>query len=228
VDYDGKIVVGKADGSSFDVWTGDSARYFTYGWAGSTLIAYKSAPQSEAADVYAFTGPNQSRLLAPDAFVVAISPDGSRLLVTVARRMVEVVRVSDGAIEASLPLDGNGVAADSATTPHALMYSGSWYGNRVVATSDVGLVVLNVDGAIRIESVLQTPGFPNGIAEPTLVDATHLVGWADLGARPGPSARDEPAYDNALVECDLAAQSCDTSPATAARTWSRWVRNPSR
>jgi hypothetical protein len=229
VDYTGEIVVGRGDGTSFESWTTESARYYTYAWAGSTLLAYKALPESEAADLYAFTGAGQARLLAPEAFVIAISPDASRVLVAVGRRMVEVVRVKDGAIEASMPLDGDGVAApDSATTPHALMFAGSWYGDRVVANSDVGLVVLNVRDGIRIESVIKSPEFPTGITEPTLLDDAHLIGWADLGSRPAPGVKVEPAYDNALVECDLAARSCNVGTPSPARTWTRWVINPSR
>ena len=229
VAYTGQIVVGSADGESFESWTRGSARYFTYAWAGSTLLAYKALPDSEAADLYAFTSAGRSRLLAPEAFVIAISPDGERVLVTVGRRMVEVIRVANGAIEASLPLDGPGVAApDSPTTPHALMFAGSWYGDRVVANSDVGLVVLNVRDPIRIESVIETPGFPMGITEPTLVSDTHLIGWADIGSPPTPGAREEPAYKNALVECDLAAKVCSVGTARPGRSWTRWVTNPSQ
>jgi hypothetical protein len=229
VDYTGKIVVGKVDGGSFQPWTSDSARYYTYAWAGSTLLAYKALPQSEAADLYTFTDAGKSRLLAPEAFAIAVSPDASRVLVTVGRRMVEVVRVADGAIEASMALDGEGVAAPgSPTTPHALMFAGSWYGDRVVANSDAGFVVLNVAHGIRIESVIKTPGFPTGITEPTLLDDSHLIGWADLGSLPGKDATDETAYDNALVQCDLAAKSCAVGAASPARTWTRWVTNPSR
>jgi len=143
--------------------------------------------------------------------------------------MVEVVRVADGAIEASMPLDGAGVAEpDSPTTPHALMFSGSWHGDRVVANSDIGLVVLNVRDGIRIESVIKTPGFPTGITQPTLVDDTRLVAWANLGPPPGRLAKDEPAYENALLECDLATVSCNVGRPAPGRTWTRWVMNPSR
>jgi hypothetical protein len=225
MDYVGKIVVGTADNKPFKAWTNNSAEYYTYAWAGATLLAYKAIPDSEAADLYAFTGPGQARLLAPDAFAIAISPDGSRVLVSVGRRMVEVVRVEDGAIEASMPLDG---APESLTTPHALMFAGSWYGDRVVANSDVGLVVLDVGDGIHIESVLATPEFPTGITEPTLLDDSHLIGWANIGVQPGPGAKDEPDYDNALVECDLAAASCNVGTASSGRTWTRWLTNPSR
>jgi hypothetical protein len=228
VDYTGKIAVGSATGNSFETWTSESARYFPYAWAGKTLLAYKALPDSEAADLYALTGPDQARLLAPEAFVIALSLDASRLLVTVARRMVEVVRVSDGAIEASMPLDGGVVAADAPATPHALMFAGSWRGDRVVANSDAGLVVLNVANGIRIESLLATPTFPTGISEPIFVDDTHIVGWADLGAAPTKADKDEPAYANALVECDLAAKSCSVGATSPGRMWTRWVANPSQ
>lgn len=228
VDYTGKIVVGSADGTSFEPWTSESARYFPYGWAGSSLLAYKALPESEAVDLHAFTGAGQSHLLAPDAFLIAISPDGTRVLATVGRRMIEVIRVKDGAIEASMPLEDSADSGGDSTTPHALMYAGSWYGDRAVATSDVGLVVLNVRDGLRIESIIQTPTFPTGITEPTLIDDSHIVGWADLGAPAGPDDTDEPAYDNALVQCDLAATSCDVGSASPGRNWTRWVTNPSR
>jgi hypothetical protein len=227
--YTGKIVVGSVDGKSFVPWTNESAKYFPYAWAGSTLLAYKALPDSEVTDLYAFSGPGESRLLASEAFVIAISPDASRVLVTVGRRMVEVVRVADGAVEASLALDGEGVADyESSTTPHNLVFSGSWYGDRVVANSDVGLVVLNVSDGIRIESVFSTPGLTFGIYEPTFLDGTHLIGWADLGALPKPRTAEQEEYKNALVECDVPSETCDVSTPSPELIWQRWVNNPSR
>jgi hypothetical protein len=108
------------------------------------------------------------------------------------------------------------------------MFAGSWHGDRVVANSDIGLVVLNVHDGIQIESVFTTPGFVTGITEPTLLDDTHLIGWAELGSLPASGVNVERAYDNALVECDLTARSCNVGPASPARTWTRWVTNPSR
>lgn len=229
-EYTGKVVVGSAKGSSFEAWTTESARYFPYAWAGGTLLVYKALPDSEATDVYAFTGPGQSRLLAPEAFVVALSPDGSRVLVSVGRRVLEVVRISDGAVLASLELDGDGVApADAPSTPHFLMYSGSWRGDRVVANSDVGLVVLNVEDGIEIESVLATPQFAHGLVEPVFTDDSHVIGWADLAGGDRPVGKNaEPAWDHALVSCDLAAASCTAGDARPARSWTRWIGNPSR
>ena len=56
-----------------------------------------------------------------------------------------------------------------------------------------------------------------------------VVGWADL-ADPQQTAGKvgEPAYDNALVDCDLATGSCAVGEPNPARKWTRWVTNPSR
>ena len=225
--YNGQIVVGTAGRGPFTPWTSDAARYFTYGWAGHRLLAYRQLPDSEAMDLYAFSGAQQARLLAAGATVVALSPDGKRFVATIGRRMIEIVRVADGGVESSLALDGPGIAPPGSTsTPHALMYSGSWFGDRVVANSDAGLIVLNTKDGLRIESVFTTP-FPHGIIEPTFTDETHVIGWADLKAVPvGKHA--EPAFDHALVSCDLAAAACVAGPAQPARAWTRWVTNPSR
>jgi hypothetical protein len=232
-EYTGNVVVGSprsTRSSSFEVWTTTSARYFPYAWAGGTLLVYKALPDSEATDVYAFTGPGQSRLLAPEAFIVALSPDGSRVLVSVGRRVLEVIRISDGAVLASLELDGDGVAAaDAPSTPHFLMYSGSWRGDRVVANSDVGLVVLNVKDGIEIESVLATPQLAHGLVEPVFTDDSHVIGWADLAGSEHPVGKNaEPSWDHALISCDLAAASCTAGDPRPARSWTRWVGNPSR
>lgn len=226
-DYTGQVFVGAAPKGPFTQWTSDAARYFTYAWADEALLVYRAQSDSEATDLYALTGPRESRLVAAEATVIAVSPDASRVLITVGRRMVEVVRIADGAVESSFALDGPAIAAPgSSTTAHALMYSGSWSGDRVVANSDVGLVVLNVKDGLRIESIFKTP-FPHGIIEPTFTDDTHIIGWADLGpVSIGKHA--EPAYDHALVSCDLLAAACAVGPAQPARKWTRWITNPSR
>lgn len=230
VDYAGQIVVGTVDGPSFEPWTSEPAKYYPYAWVGSTLLAYKALPDSETGDLYAFTGPGRARLLAPDAWIVAISPDGSRVLMLAGASgwdaVVEIVRVRDGAIEASVPVRSEG---DSFPSPLGLGWGGSWYGGRVVAPAGLGLTVLDVREGIRIESILESPSrLPHGIDDPLLLDDTHLVGWADLAPLPERAATGEPPHDNALVRCDLAAQSCDIGPVSPPRIWTRWVINPSR
>jgi hypothetical protein len=223
VDYTGRVVVADSPEAKPRVWTSSPARYLPYAWAGSELLVYRGVPDSEGTDLYAYTGPDEARLLAPDAFVIAVSPDGEDVLAAVGVRTLELISVADAAVKDSVSLDG------SSGGPSALMYAGSWRGDRVVANSDRGLVVLSLRGGLHIESVIATPSFPHGIKEPVFVDDTHVRGWADL-ARPqqATSATDEPATDNALVDCDLATGTCAVGPASPDRTWARWITNPSR
>jgi hypothetical protein len=221
VEYAGRIVVADSPNAKPRVWTSKSDRYLPYAWAGSTLLAYRGVPDSEGTDLYAFTGPETSHLVAPNGYAIAVSPDGTEVLASVGTRMLERIRISDGAVEDSIALDS------SPTLPHALMYAGSWHGDRIVANSDRGLVVVNVRGGLHVESVLATPAFPHGVAEPVFTDDTHVEGWADVRA-PTPTSVDEPAYDNALVDCDLATGQCTVGAANPARKWTRWITNPSR
>ena len=222
VDYTGRIVVADSVNAKPRVWTSRADRYLPYAWAGSTLLVYRGVPESEGADLYALTGPDNSRLLAPNAYVIAISPDGTQVLASVGTRMLERIRVVDGSVEDSLALDG-GVSGAT-----ALMYGGSWRGDRVVANSDRGLVVVNVRGGLHVEAQFATP-FPHGVAEPAFTDDTHVEGWADLpNPQTSPASVDEPAYANALVACDLATASCTVGSASPARKWTRWITNPSR
>jgi hypothetical protein len=221
VDYVGRIVVGDSPDSKPRVWTSMPARYLPYAWAGSTLLVHRGVPDSEGADLYAYSGPDEAHLLAPEAFAIAVSPDGAKVLAAVGFRTLEVIRIADAAIEDMLALDTGPVSA--------LMYGGSWVGDRVVAKSDRGLVVLNSRGGLHVESVFATPGLPHGINEPVLVDETHVQGWADVGKpQPTPGGRGEPAYENALVECDLSTEACTVDEPNRPRTWARWVANPSR
>ena len=225
VDYVGRIVVADSPTSKPRVWTSMPARYLPYAWAGRFLLVHRGVPDSEGADLYAYSGPDEGRLLAPDAYAIAVSPDGTKVLAAAGVRTLEVIRVADAAIEDTLSLD----VASVPSAPQALMYGGSWRGDRIVANSDRGLVVLNTRGGLHFESVFATPGFPHGIAEPVFTDDTSVEGWADVAAQHATTGgTDEPAYDNALVDCDLVTQACVVDQASPARKWARWVTNPSR
>jgi hypothetical protein len=102
-------------------------------------------------------------------------------------------------------------------------------GDRIVANSDRGLVVLNLRGGLHVESVFATAKFTHGINEPVLTDEMHVRGWADLArSDTPPDSVGEPAYDNALVDCDLTTAACAVDSPNPARKWARWVTNPSR
>ena len=225
VEYTGRIVVADSPSAKPRVWTSRPGRYLPYAWAGTTLLAYRGVPDSEGADLYAFTGPDASSLLAPNAYVIAVSPDGAEVVASVGTRMLERIRVSDGAVQDSLALDGLGSPG-----LHALMYSGSWRGDRIVANSDEGLVVLNIRGGLHVESHFATPPFPHGDRRADVRRRHTRPGMGGLARADARRAGDvgEPAYDNALVDCDLATGLCTTGAANPARKWTRWITNPSR
>lgn len=228
-EYTGHLFVGDPASADFAQWTTEAARYFPFAWSGSTLLAYRAKPQSEGVDLLALSGPGQTRLIAPDAYAIALSPDGSQVLAFADQRVLELIRTADGAVLASLALDGQGVAAiDSPSTPHSLMFNGSWAGDRVVANSDVGLLALKVSPAgIAIESILATPSLPHGINEPVLDDAGVVTGWADIS--PLPVVGNAPQeFTQALVRCDLTNRSCETGTPREPTSVARWIANPSR
>ena len=228
VDYVGRIVVADSRDSKPRVWTSSPARYLPYAWAGGTLLVHRGVPDSEGTDLYAYTGPDEGHLLAADAYAIAVSPDGERVVASVGMRTLEVIRIAGVAIEDTLSLDA-GPRPEALPAPHAVMYGGSWNGDRIVANSDRGLVVLSLRGGLHIESVSATPDLPHGINEPVLVDDTHVQGWADVGKpRATAGGKGEPAYDNALVDCDLATETCSVDQPNPARSWARWIKNPSR
>ena len=224
VEYTGRIVVADSPNAKPRVWTSRPGRYLPYAWAGSTLLAYRGVPDSEGADLYAFTGPDASRLLAANAYVIAVSPDGTELLASVGTRMLERIRVSDGAVQDSLALDSSGLAGPPRA--HVL--------GQLARRPRRGQFR---PGARRPQRTRRAPrrvairnaSFPHGINEPAFTDDTHIQGWADL-PDPTPTASDvgEPAYDNALVDCDLATGQCTVGAANPARKWTRWITNPSR
>src|SRR6266498_1778769 len=124
VDYVGRIVVADSRDAKPRVWTSMPARYLPYAWAGGKLLVHRGVTDSEGADLYAYSGPDEAQLLAPDAFAIAVSPDGTKVLAAVGIRTLEVIRVADAAVEDSLSLDAAGASA-----PHAVMYGGSWQEN---------------------------------------------------------------------------------------------------
>src|SRR5204863_8581650 len=98
VDYTGRVVVADSPDATPRVWTSRPARYLPYAWAGNELLVYRGIPDSEGADLYAYTGPDESHLLAPDAYAIAVSPDGGKVLAAVGMRTLEVISVADAAV----------------------------------------------------------------------------------------------------------------------------------
>jgi hypothetical protein len=221
--YLGDVVVrGSVDGPA-QVWTTDRARYVVAGWAGSRLVAYRIGA-GEQIETLVLDGPGKVRVLAGGT-VVAISPDGGRVLV-VDDESLRVVDVASGAETARLGLAD---ARDPATgQPLGVpSYSGSWKGDRVVAAVGQGLAVFAVAGGrISVDQVLELDPaqFPVGVQEPQFTDdaANQIVAVAEIP--PAGTA----AATNFLLSCDRAAAACERGDPAPATDWVRLVRDGSR
>ncbi|HEX6699149.1 MAG TPA: hypothetical protein VF101_00305 [Gaiellaceae bacterium] len=199
-------------------WTQDPDRYRVVGWAGRRLIVARGQ-EAEAADAEVLDGPGEIRLLASGAAVIGISPDGRQALVAVGTPgdggvTLSLRGVADSREAARLPL----ASAQDPVTGRALAWvsgPGSWVGDRVLVSSDAGVVVLRVLAAsIEVEQVLHvdleriTTG---SIYEPRFTDdaARTFVWWADV-----PVAG--VAATAAQFVCDRYALTCKRGSAVAA------------
>jgi hypothetical protein len=201
-------------------WTEKSGRYVISGWAGGTLLVHRIGA-GEALDVLALDGPGKRRVLASDAGLVAISPDGTSALVEHGPESgpprIELLSVANGAQLASLDL----MSVDPSVG--VVGYSGDWRGDLVAASSASGLAIFRIsENRIELARTLRAaPG--QGIAEPRFVGASRVIGWTSSSS------------GGAFVDCDRASGRCARAvPMPAARgadgfpAWRRPVYNPSR
>jgi hypothetical protein len=201
-------------------WTQKTDRYVVAGWAGRTLLVYRVGA-GESLDVLALDGPGERRILAPDAGLVAISPDGSSALVEHGPESgsprVDLLAVGNGDRLASLDL----TTIDPSVG--VVGYSGDWQGDLVAAASASGLALLRITGdRIDLARTLRAAS-GQGIAEPRFVGAGRVTGWTSTSS------------GGAFVDCDRASGRCARAvPMPEARgadgfpAWRRPVYNPSR
>jgi hypothetical protein len=201
-------------------WTQTTDRYVVAGWAGPTLLVYRMRA-GEALDVLAFDGPGKRRMLASDAGLVAISPDGTSVLVEhgpeTGPPRLELLAVSNRMRLASLDL----TTVDPSVG--VVGYSGDWQGSFVAAPSSAGVAVFSIAGGrIELARTMRAPA-GQGVAEPRFVGPSRVTGWT--GSESG----------GAFVDCNRLSGRCARAvPLPAARgaqgfpAWRRPVYNPSR
>jgi hypothetical protein len=220
IPYVGDVFVREGPDAQPVRWSSTRARYIVVGWAGRTLLGYRER-EGEALDVVAFDKPRRMRILAPDAGLVAISPDGRRAFVeqgpAQGRPNVRMLDIATAAVVARLDLTrldpGVGTVG----------YAGDWQGGRVVASSASGLALFRVGPrAIRFEQAIPVEG--GSLSEPRFDEAgRHVLAWAST--RRG----------GVLVDCERTTARCDRfRPLPDAHgihgfpVWRRNLYNPSR
>lgn len=214
----GQILVRDSLESAPTAWTTAADRYIVIAWAEGRLLAYREH-LGEQLELVVLDGPGQMRTIAPRAHLVALSPDGQRMLVnSEAKAALLVVETTTGREIGRL---------DFARDPRmrALSYGGSWSGSTVVAATATGLAVVDVSpaGAISVRKTLDVDPtlYPNGVAEPQFSDAAgkEVVAWAStpIRTRTGPAPKGLKAtrvtdYGALDVWCNLDSGSCRRGP----------------
>jgi len=183
------VVVRRTVTAKPETWSSSPDRYVVVGWAKRTLIVADQIPGG-GVDLVAFTGPGSSHPLAANGEPLAISPDGSAVLVAESPAdssapAVRLVAVSDAHEVARIPLAR---IVDPVTGTAVTWITGPahWLGDRVVASTSSGLVVfratpssasveqvLHVDSATRPNGMLYEPRFTDS-------DTRTIVAWSDV------------------------------------------------
>jgi len=160
-------------------------------------------------------------VLASDAGLVAISPDGTSALVEHGPESgpprVDLIAVSNGTKLASLDVS----TVDPAVG--VVGYAGDWQGDLVAAPSASGLVVFRIAGGrIELARTMRTAA-GTGVAEPRFVGPSRVTGWTSSSS------------GGAFVDCDRVSGRCaravplpDARGVKAFPAWRRPVYNPSR
>jgi hypothetical protein len=226
VPFTANVVVRSGDGR-VEAWTSSPDRYEVVGWAGSTLLVQREVA-GDTPDLLAFERPGSSRTVAPSVLFLAISPDGSQALVTQTAAddphpRIRLLRVADGAEVASMPISA---AEDPVTHEPLLSVYGpaDWEGSRAVMPSETGLLVLKIDGGLRVDQVLHLDAAakPDGsLFEPRFGGDRTITAWAGL-----PETR--PNVQAVQYACDRFALSCTRSAAVAPAAAPRPVYDLSR
>jgi hypothetical protein len=227
VPYVGHVLVRSRLEAAPTRWTGEVGRYVVVAWAGERLLVYRML-EGERLDVLVLEGPGRVQTVAQDAKIVAVSPQGDRILVA-GSTLGRVLDLASGRELAALDLLVGGQPAGHPPLGR-LEHSGSWVGDLVVTESDLGLVVLRVSAStLSVERVVPVPRdrFPWGVAEPQFLDpAGRYVLFR--ASTPAPGAGDaEPRVVHRYLTCDVRDLACAEGPLRTERNLFV-VRNPSR
>jgi hypothetical protein len=210
------VVVRASEKDKPEVWSTTPDRYVIVGWAKRTLIAADQVPGG-GVNVVAFTRPGAAQPIATNAEPLAISPDGSAVLVTespadTTAPAVRLVAVSDAHEVTRIPL-ASIVDAVSHSPITWITGPAHWLANHIVASTSSGMVVFQATpSSMSIEQVLHvdTATRPNGMLyEPRFAagDTRMIVAWSDVAF----------SSQAAQFACDRFALTCSEGPPVPTR-----------
>lgn len=215
--YRGHVVVRRRLDARPARWTREPGRYVVAGWAGERLLAYRIT--TGWPELVALDGPGRDRVLARDAALVAIAPDGERVFVSTWGAEPPLVRVLEVA-------SGRELARRRVRNVRWIVEAGSWSGTRVAASASTGVALFRVDReSILLEQVLRLDRrFPTGVFEPQLDrSGARVTAWGVLESQPR-----QAFAGAAAVECDIGKRRCVQGPSVSSAVGLRLVYNASR
>ena len=215
--YRGHVVVRESPDGPETRWTREAARYVVAAWSGDEVLAYRIT--SGWPELLALDGGGPPRVLARDAALVALSPDGRRAFVSTYGAEPPLVRVLEVG-------SGRELARRRVPGVRWIVEAGSWAGARVAASASTGVALFRVeDDNILLERILRLDRrFPTGVFEPQLDDSGRRVtAWGVLESQPR-----QALASAAAVECDVVERRCVRGPLVSSAVGLRLVYDPSR
>jgi hypothetical protein len=220
-------------------WSTEAEAYEPIAWAGNTLIVSTFYTDNNGArNLFALNGPDSARKIAHGA-LIAISPDGTRLLVAKdaapdgipSSPNLELIDLATGAVTRTLDL--RQVTPPSLTTGQILPGgAGDWLDNRIVYPAPAGTVILDASNdTLTLVNVAHFTG-DDGLRGAEYHEARFTGKTGDQIIERAvvlpPSGHGGQMLPSALV-CDLTAITC-TRGAVAENTTEplTLVYNPSR
>ena len=233
VPYLQRLFVQEGLNGSPQVWTSDADVYQVLQWVKDSLFVWRE-PFAGDPELLAFTGPDQvRRVLTEGQFLLAVSPDGERVLATSGGGdptqspfVIHLVDWETGIEKDRLSFDG---LIDSASgSPLSGMHCAAWAGERiVVGVHPAHVAILSVkDDALSLERVLtfRYPRIRPGSVDELLLDesGSTLYVVASEGSSPDSLER------TSVLTYDIDSGQCTRWIVPGPPAISRLVSNPSR
>lgn len=210
--YLGQVVVRDSLDAPAVVWIEEPGEFTVHSWAGAHLLVYGDT------GLVVVDGPGKVRKLSDGAAVIALSPDGTRVLVARGPGLpIELIDVESGKAVAELDVS-TAFQSPAGTRIVTLNHAGSWQGEWVAAQGTLepdgsAIVILRVaSDSISVSRVLEFPSaeFPMGISEPQLLGpgGSRVVAWAPVVGQGGEAKGVLYSY----LDCDVSQGTCAQGP----------------
>jgi len=185
--YTRDILVREAPRAGPVTWSDGRADYSVVGWAGERLLVHRGIPGTEGVDAVVADRPGRLRTLAELGEIVAISPSGASIVVSVSSadagtEVLRLIEIASGSTVAEVNVQdlrnpGTGDRIVFADDP------GDWKDDELVVRTDSGLLVLRAtDSHMSVVQLIHLDLKGSPLNEPRFLDHARTVveAWANV------------------------------------------------